>query len=123
MHDVVSAGAVTAHAVAINQGNSSFLASLHEQVRVSATALIGEEHYAAGCHVAVLGIEGGLVERSEIVGDGHHAVVQMQTHDAVAVVHGVGVRRGGIEGAVTGGHEKAASRTRASRIIGVGGDA
>ena len=43
-------------------------------------------------YVFIGAIEGGLVEGSEIVGDGHDAVVEVKADEAVAVVHRVGVR-------------------------------
>ena len=88
---------------------------------MAATGLVGKNKNAARGDVAIFGIERGLVERSEVVGDGHDAVVQVQANDAVAVVHRIGVGSGGVKGAVASGDKETPAGARTSGVVAVSG--
>src|SRR5207244_2927507 len=80
--------------------DSSFLAGLDQQVLRPAAGLIGQHEHAARPRILVVGGQGLLVEWCERIRDGRHPVRQIQSHQVVAIVHAVRVRRRRVERAV-----------------------
>ena len=78
--------------VAVDDKNLSLLAGSEHLMRII-PRLVGQQHQSAGAEVGVLGLQGGLIPRCEIISYSQ-PVGRRQFHEAVAVIHLAGIVRG-----------------------------
>ena len=110
LHYLIAGGVVPSKILAIEQVHIAGFSGLHQQIRITAGGLRGNDHEPSGCLVHIVRIQLGLVGRREVVLDRRHAIGEVQIENAVSIVHAGRIRRGRRKISISGGHEHPAIR-------------
>lgn len=98
LDDIVDGTAEFSQVVTIENEEVALLAAANQKVSDRAALLVDEDGGSAGAKIGVVGVERGLIEWCEIIGD-REAACGAELYDAIAIVRATGV---GIECSITG---------------------